>query len=367
MIGPKAYIHLDRLIDNYHLIKNHLGNQRLVSVVKANGYGHGAVGCAKALEKAGCDYFAVFTFGEAMELRQVGIKGEILVFSRMDSANLSAVVEHNIVLNISSPDDINILLEFNRKTGTCPRTHLKVDTGMTRLGVPMEEAESLILKLKEHPEILCEGLYSHLATADEGDLAYANQQSEKFNQVVNLAKDLGFSFQYIHLSNSGAVLNLDQSPYNLVRVGMLLYGAFPSAEVPRELGLRPVMEFKAPIVALREVKSGTQVSYGGVYTTEKNTTIGVIQCGFADGFPRPWNEEGHVMYHGKKYRIAGRICMDQFMVDFAGDNPTVGDEILLIGEGSDGSIKADDIAQKIDSTTYVIFTAIGGRTEYVYV
>lgn len=367
MIGPKAYIHLDRLAYNYELIKKHLNNQRLVTVVKANGYGHGAVECAKALEAAGCDFFAVFTFSEAIELRRTGVKGEILVFCHMDPSNFSSAIEENIIFNISSPDDIDLLIEFHRKTGTCPRTHLKVDTGMTRLGVSTHEMESLILKLKEHPEILCEGLYSHLATADEGDLEYANEQTNLFTQIIKLAKDLELSLEYIHLSNSGAVLNLDQSPYNLVRVGMLLYGAFPSPEVSQKLTLRPVMEFRAPIVALREVNPGTQVSYGGEYITDKKTTIGVIQCGFADGFPRSWYKNGYVMYLGKKYKIAGRICMDQFMVDFSGDHPLIGEEILLIGDGIHGTIRTEDIAREIDSTPYVIFTGIGGRTEYIYI
>jgi alanine racemase len=147
---------------------------------------------------------------------------------------------------------------------------------------------------------------------------------------------------------------------------MLLYGAFPSDEVPMDLSLQPVMEFRAPIVALRNVPSGTQVSYGGVYQSGSNTHIGVIQCGFSDGFPRPWYESGYVSYRGSQFKIAGRICMDQFMVDFEDTIPTEGEEVLLIGENGKDCIRMETIAENIHLTPYVIATAIGGRTERIY-
>ncbi len=366
MAGPKAIIHLDRLVKNYRILLNAVQGKRLVSVVKANGYGHGAVSCANALERVGCDFFAVFTFNEALELREKGIKSEILVFSKMNPDHLAEAVTRDIILNLSWSDDLDLLLEFYQKTGTCPRMHLKVDTGMTRLGVPLDDVYAVLDRLKKHPEIRCEGIYSHLATADEGDLSYAHQQGETFHHVLEQAEKSGYDFKHVHLSNSGAVINLDQTSYSLVRVGMLLYGAFPSDEVPQDLPVKPVMEFKAPIVTVRKVLAGTQVSYGGVYTAERETTIGVIECGFADGYPRPWYEKGHVLYQGKKYKIAGRICMDQFMVDFEGTEPNIGDDVLLIGEGAEGKILMEEIAQAIGSTPYVLSTAIGGRTQYIY-
>lgn len=366
MRGPKAFIHLDHLVNNYHLVKNKVGQKRLVCVVKANAYGHGALECARTLYAAGCDYFAVFTVNEALDLRKAGINTEILVFNRLDEDNLDVAVRQNLTLNISHIDDLNILFKYKKKTGNCPPLHLKIDTGMTRLGVSAVEADTVMRKLALNRNINCLGIYSHLATADEGDLTFAYRQTKIFENVKNMALEFGLKFKYYHLSNSGAVLNLDQSNYNLVRVGMLLYGAFPSLEVERVMPIKPVMEFKAPVVSVRRVEAGTQVSYGGVYTTRHDTTIGVIECGFADGLPRAWYKMGYIMYNFKKYNIAGRICMDQFMVDFKGLKPEMGAEVLLLGEGRDGCIKMEDMAGAIDSTPYVISTRIGGRTQFIY-
>ncbi len=367
MIGPKAIIHLDRLLHNYREIKKHVGDVPLMTVVKANGYGHGAIPVAQALQKEGVDFFAVFTFEEAKELRDNGITSDILIFSRMNLEFVEAAADLNITLNISHKEDFDILQDLFQKTHKRPKVHVKIDTGMTRLGISYEDAESILNDLMYSPEIDCDGIYSHFATADEGDPSYAKWQFDRFNEILKIAEKMEFSFKYSHFSNSGAILNLPQTKFNLMRVGMLLYGAYPSDEVPRSLNLKPVMEFLAPIVTVRRVPKGTFISYGGKYKTDKETNIGVIQCGFADGFPRPWYVNGHVMYKKKKFKIAGRVCMDQLTVDFGDTTPEVGDNVLLMGEGENGSLFAEEIAKKIDSTTYVLFTAIGGRTERIFV
>ena len=367
MIGPKAIIHLDRLIHNYHEIKKHVGGVPLMTVVKANGYGHGAVPVAQALQKEGVTFFAVFTFEEAKELRDNGIIGDILIFSRMNLEFVEAAADLNITLIISHKEDIEILLDLFQRTHKRPKVHLKIDTGMSRLGIPLEDAQNILSKLMYSPEIDCEGIYSHFATADEGDQSYAKQQFEQFVEVLKIADKMEFPIKYRHFSNSGAILNLPETKLDLIRVGMLLYGAYPSDEVPRLLDLKPVMEFVAPIVTVRKVTKGTFISYGGKYKTDKETNIGVIQCGFADGFPRPWYVDGHVIYKGKKFKIAGRVCMDQLLVDFGDKIPEVGENVLLMGDGEYGSLLAEEIGKNIGSTPYVLFTAIGGRTERVFV
>ena len=237
---------------------------------------------------------------------------------------------------------------------------------MTRLGVDFNDVPETLKLIKNHSKINCEGIYSHFSTADEGDLSYAHNQLEKFNAVLKLADDSGILFRSIHCSNSGALMNLDQKRMTHIRVGMMLYGAYPSNEVPQKLDINPVMEFKASIVQVRQVSKGTKVSYGGVYKTESDTNIGVIQCGFADGFPRPWFNGGFVIFQGKQFKIAGRICMDQFMVNFEEENPTIGEEVLLFGLSDNGEIKMETIANHIDSTPYVIATGICGRTRRIY-
>jgi len=365
-VGPKAIIHLDRLRHNYNIVKTTAGGRRMMAVVKANGYGHGAVESTKALAQEGCDFFAVFTFEEAVELRDAGIEEDIFVFSRSRHETFAEAVDRHITLNISHANDVDALAGFHAETGESPKVHLKVDTGMTRLGITMEEVESVLKQIKDSEGIRCEGIYSHYATADEGDLDYANEQLKNFNAVLEIADSLGIQFSIKHFSNSGSVLNLPESGFDAVRVGMLLYGAFPSDEVPAELDIKPVMEFRGPIVHVRRVSAGTQVSYGGVWTAEKETTIGVIQTGFADGFPRPWYAGGCVSYRGNRYPIAGRVCMDQLMVDFGDASPNEGEDVLFFGENETDSIRVEEIASAIGSTPYVLLTAIHGRTERKY-
>lgn len=367
MIGPKAIIHLDRLIHNYREIKKHVGDVPLMTVVKANGYGHGAVPVAQALQKEGVTFFAVFTIEEAKELRENGIIGDILIFSRMNREFVEEAADLKLTLILSQKEDISILQDLFQLTHKRPKVHLKIDTGMTRLGIPYEDAQNILNDLMYSPEIDCEGIYSHFATADEGDPSYAKWQFDRFNKVLKIMEKMEFPVKYRHFSNSGAILNLPETKLDIMRVGMLLYGAYPSDEVPRLLDLKPVMEFVAPIVTVRKVLKDTFISYGGKYKTDKETNIGVIQCGFADGFPRPWYVDGYVLYKGEKFKIAGRVCMDQLTVDFGNVNPQINEAVLLIGEGEHGSLHAEEIGQKIDSTPYVLFTAIGGRTERIFV
>ena len=366
MIGPKAIIHLDRLIHNYHEIKKHVGDVPLMTVVKANGYGHGTIPVAQALQQEGVNFFAVFTIEEAKELRENGILGDILIFSRLNREFVEEAADLNVTLILSQKDDIEILQELFLKNHKRPKVHLKIDTGMTRLGIPYEDAKSILKDLMYSPEIDCEGIYSHFATADEGDPSYAKWQFNRFNKILKMVEEMEFPVKYRHFSNSGAILNLPESKLDIMRVGMLLYGAYPSDEVPHSLDIKPVMEFVAPIVTIRRVPKGTFISYGGKYKTEKDTNIGVVQCGFADGFPRPWYEDGYIMYKGEKFKIAGRVCMDQLLVDFGDTVPQVDENVLLMGDGNHGNIQAEEIGQKIGSTPYVLFTAIGGRTERIF-
>jgi len=366
MYGPKAVIHLDNLVYNYNLIKEQVGGLRLMTVVKANGYGHGAVECAKALKAAGSDYFAVYTVSEAIELRQAGITDDIMIFSRTDRDEIAMATDYGLTLIISWEDDLDWFDEFYRKTGKCPKLHLKIDTGMTRLGVPWQEVPALLEKIKATDGIELEGMYSHFATADEGDPSYAEFQLANFNRCIAAAEEIDLPIKYIHFSNSGAVLSHPAAWFDLIRVGLLLYGAFPSDEVPQDLPIKPVMDFRASITTVREVKAGTQISYGGVYAPDTDTTIGVIQCGFADGFPRPWFEMGHVMWKGRQFKIAGRVCMDQFMVNFEGECPEVGEEVLIFGDDGENVIRTEEISQAIGLTPYTLLTAIHGRTKYVY-
>ena len=362
-LGPKVYIDLHQLKKNYHIVKSEVGEIPIMATVKANAYGHGAVEVSKALEQEGVRYLAVFTIDEGIELRDAGIKTDIFIYAKFDPTRIEEASKHNLTLNISSFDDLKALKAHN---GNSVKVHLKIDTGMTRLGVPYEQAEDFLKEANQIESIELEGLYSHFATADEGDLSYANSQLSKFNDIIEISKKLDISFAFVHCSNSGAILNVQDSRFNMVRAGMLLYGAFPSDEVPQELPIKPVMTFTAPVVEIRDVKAGTQISYGGVYTTKSDTRIAVIQAGFADGIPRPWYIDGFVKFQNQDFKITGRICMDQLMIDIGTADIKYGDEILIFGSNEHGSIDINHIAKKIDSTSYVLVTALGIRPKRFY-
>tara|TARA_B110000003_G_scaffold156296_1_gene156813 strand:- start:852 stop:1955 length:1104 start_codon:yes stop_codon:yes gene_type:complete len=365
MIGPKAYIHIDRLKNNLSNIKNGIGNKSLMVVVKADGYGHGALNIARALKNEDKIIFCVFTIEEALELRNDGITNNIFIFSKMQSSWLKIAYEKEFWINLTSFEDFNEVLSFYSNYKICPKIHIKFDTGMTRLGFDLNDAESLFSLIKQNKDIPIEGIYSHLSTADEGDLSFALNQLNKFNKIIQSGKKNKISFKYIHCSNSGAIINLPNSLFNTVRVGMLLYGLSPSNEVEIKKDYKPVMSFCGPIIFVRRVPAGTPVSYGGKYITSKSTNIAVIQTGFADGFPRPWFKRGYISYKRNYYKIAGRVCMDQLMVDFGDINPEVGEEVLFFGDKENNNIPLEKIAKEISSTTYVLLVGIQGRTEKI--
>jgi len=360
--GPKIFIDLQNLVNNYQKLVEKINGLSVMATVKANAYGHGAVEISKALEKEGVRYLAVFTIDEAIELRDSGIKSDIFIYSKMDPNRLKEVEENDLTINVSSFDDLNTLNDFHGKI----KAHLKFDTGMTRLGIPFIKAEDFLKKAINTSSLNIEGLYSHFATADEGELSYAKNQLDQFNEILKIADHLEIKPKFIHCSNSGAILNLPESRFNMVRAGMLLYGAFPSDEVPHNISIEPVMSMTAPVVEVRDVKKGTLISYGGAYKTTSDTRIAVVQAGFADGVPRPWYVEGYVLFKGKKLKITGRICMDQLMIDVGKNNISYGDEVLIFGSNKNGSIDINDIAKSIDSTSYVLVTSIGIRPKRIY-
>mgnify|MGYP006182413525 CR=1 FL=1 len=365
IIGPKAYIHTDRLKKNLWNIRRHVGDRKLICVVKANGYGHGSLNIVNSIKDEPGISFAVFSFEEAFALRKEKIQNDILIFSRIQDNHFQKAIDLDLIITVSTVDDQKRVIEFYRENNTYPRFHLNFDTGMTRLGMALEDGNQIFNLINRENEFMPEGIYSHFATADEGDLSFAEIQLNRFKQVVQQGLDLGINFKSIHFSNSGTILNIPDALFNAVRVGILMYGVAPSDEVPMDIDVEPVMSFCAPIVYVRFVKAGTPISYGGIYITENNTNIGVVQCGFADGFPRPWFEKGYVSYNGKNYKIAGRACMDQLMVDFGDTIPKEGDEVLFFGKKDGNDIRVETIAQAIDTTTYVLLTDIHGRTERI--
>ncbi len=367
MFGPKAYIHIRRFKTNLENIQSFIGSIKLMLVVKANAYGHGAKEISSIIKEKPDLFLCVFSIQEAIELRNFRVKNKILVLSRIEKKWLSIAIRHKLSINISNLNDLLIISNFYSKTKSCPPFHLKFDTGMTRLGFDKKDIKKIIEFLLKNKNLPLEGVYSHLSTADEGDLSYAHIQLNHFNLIIKEIKSVKIKIPFIHCSNSGSILNLPESYFNIVRVGMLAYGVSPSKEVSMKIRLKPVMSFCGSIVNLREVNSGTLISYGGKYQVKNKTNIAVVQTGFADGFPRDWYENGYVGYEGSYYKIAGRVCMDQLMIDFGSVIPKEGNEVLFFGKKDKNKISVEKIAEEINTTTYVLLTGIKGRTERVLI
>ena len=364
-IGPKAYIHLDRLRNNICIIQKQIAGRSIMCVVKADAYGHGAEIISKTIAKEFKNiFFAVFSIDEAIQLRESGIKNDILIFSCLQESWLDISLEHDLVVTASKMEDLFVLSKIYNDIGQCPRFHLNFDTGMTRLGFNIIDSDKVFEFLSQNISLPVEGIYSHFATSEEDHSNYSLYQLDRFNKIIEQGRQRNIVFKYIHCSNSGAVLNIPKAYFNLVRVGMLIYGVPPSNNIEFSVGLEPVMSFCAPIVNLRRIKVGTKVSYGCDFSAKVDTNIGVIQMGFADGFPRPWYKEGYIVYKGKKFKIAGRPCMDQFMVDFCDFMPIIGDYVLVFGNYNGNVLPVEEIAKKIDTTTYALLTGIHGRTEH---
>ena len=365
MTGPKAYIDSSRLKNNIFNIKKSIGDRNLMLVIKANGYGHNAINITNILRSDDSLIFCTFSIGEALEIRRNGIKNRIFIFSKLQEEWLHLAQKYKIWVNASDFDDLVLLTKFFKRNESCPKIHLKFDTGMTRLGFGWEDFQNVFDYIAQNLFLPIDGIYSHFSTADEGDLTFVKTQMKRFTTILRNGTERGFQFNYIHCSNSGAILNNYGRKFNTVRVGMLAYGVAPSNEVPMGISVEPVMTFCGPIVNIRRVPKNTPVSYGGIYLTKKKTNIGVVQMGFADGMPRAWYENGYVSYNGNYYNIAGRICMDQFMVDFGNVMPELGEEVLVFGKRKNDFIPVETIAKDTNTTTYVLLTAINGRTEYI--
>ncbi|MBF89924.1 MAG: alanine racemase [Candidatus Marinimicrobia bacterium] len=360
MASPIIEINLDRLVQNALLIKERAKDSEVLAVVKADAYGHGASTVTKVLEGAGIRYFGVFSIDEALELRKNGIKAKILIFERLTKRAIQLAIEHSIIVNISWFGDLDLLKNAKKNKIKLPQFHLKLDTGMSRLGIPYMEAVSFVKELKAHTGIQPEGIYSHLSTSDEGDRSFAYKQKDRFDHVLKELKSI-LSPKWIHISNSGGLVNMPDSLYNMVRIGMLFYGAKPSSEIIHPIPVEPVMNFKGEIVLVRKVLSGTPISYGALYRPSIDSYIAVVQVGFADGIPRSWYKNGFIVSKGKRYKIAGRICMDQFMVDFGKIKPREGDRVLIWGKDDKNELPIEMISKDIGLSPYVIFTGLGGK------
>ncbi|MBO4902587.1 MAG: alanine racemase [Lachnospiraceae bacterium] len=363
-LGNIVY-NLDRM---HELTKEDTG---IIAVIKANGYGHGAKAIAERItDLPYIRGFAVATSEEALALRQDGIEKPILILGYTFPEDHAELIQNHISMVVFTEESAAELSECASKLNTDVHVHLKVDTGMSRIGVPADDTGVLLAKkIASYPHICMEGVMTHFARADEKDKKFAIDQYERFSNFINACEAQGVIFTYRHCSNSASILDLPMFNMDLVRCGITLYGLMPSDEVRKDIPLKPAMSLHSRVVYIKDLKSGTQISYGGTYTTNgEHTRVATIPVGYADGYPRTLSSKGYVLIRGKRAKILGRVCMDQMMVDVS-DIPDVKimDEVVLLGEQGDERITAEELGALSGRFNYEFVCDITGRVPRVYV
>ena len=362
-------INLDALECNFDAVREELPeNMKILAVVKANAYGHGAIGIAKFLEDK-ADYLAVAATDEALELRKNGVNCPILILGHIPYGDYDNIVKFNITPTISDFYEAELLSKAAVKAGVTAPLHIAVDTGMNRIGFPLNsESVKDIKAINSLPNVEIEGIFSHFAAADMADKAYTRKQVEKFDGFVKSLSEIGVDAPIKHLYNSAAIADLEKK-YDMVRQGIILYGLRPSDEVEfNNIKVpQPVMSMKTRVVQVKTLPSGECISYGCTFTTEKETKVATLCAGYADGVTRVLSNHGEALIRGKRAKIIGRVCMDQFMVDVT-DIPDVeaGDTATIFGTDGNETISVDEIAKKANTINYEIICNINSRVTRVY-
>ncbi|HKL11311.1 MAG TPA: alanine racemase [Clostridia bacterium] len=365
-----AEIDLDAFEENFKKIKALVRPGAMVTgVIKADAYGHGAVEIGKVLLEQGVDRFAVATLSEAVQLRKVFKEVPILILGYTPTYAADEVIENNIIQTMYNADEAGIFSERAKKMDKKLKVHIKIDSGMSRLGFQANlDSVEKIIKISELPNIEIEGMFTHFAVADEVDKEYTYSQYEKYEFMVNSLKARGLEIPVKHVSNSAAIMDLPEMNMDMVRAGIILYGLYPSDEVIKErIDLKQVMSLKAEVSHVKELEAGRGVSYGLKYVTPGKRKIATIPIGYADGYTRMLSGKAEVLVKGVKVPVVGRICMDQCLIDVTGADVKIGDEVILFGSDGTNTISIDEVARKLGTINYEITCMISKRIPREYV
>lgn len=364
-----AEINLDNLVNNLNEIKRVTdNNSNIMAIVKANAYGHGSIEVSETLIEHGVRVLAVATLSEAVELRKAGIDVDILILGYTPKIQFEYLVKYDIIQTIYDYNAAEHLSNVAKEMNRVARIHIKVDTGMSRLGFrskadPVEE----ILKTSKLPNVYLEGIFSHFARADEKDKTFAESQYSDFMNLIEKLEAYGLYIDIKHIANSAAIIDMPKCNLNLVRAGISLYGLYPSQEVSiNNVDLRPVMTLKTQISNIKTVPKGTGISYGQIFTTDRESTIATIPIGYADGFSRTLTGKSLVTVNEKKVDVVGRICMDQCMLDVTDVKDLYIDkEVVVFGEGKNTN-SAEDIAKNLGTISYEVVCMVSRRVPRAY-
>lgn len=364
-----AEINLDAVAHNIREIRNVTNKKsKIMAVVKADAYGHGYLEVTKTLLENGADYLAVAMTDEALQLRKNNIDVPILVLGGISDNVISEMVEHDIMATVFTYDCAKRISDTASSMGKIAKIHIKIDTGMSRIGFLAENTATIneIEKIHKLPAIEIDGIFSHFACSDETDSASTYKQFELFMNVCGELEKRNIKIPIKHICNSAGIMMYPEMHLDMVRPGIILYGLYPSDEVDKSrLNLIPAMSVKADITLVKETPKGRGVSYGSKYITEKTTKIATVPIGYADGYSRLLTDKAQMCFNGQKVNVIGRICMDQCMIDVTNvNNINIGDEVTIFGADT---ITADDLACRIGTINYEIICMIGKRVPRVYI
>ncbi|MBP1754796.1 MAG: alr2 [Firmicutes bacterium] len=367
----QAKVNLDCIRHNLLEIRKKLSaDTKLMAIIKADAYGHGAVPLAQAIGDSGkIDYYGVAIIEEAIELREAGIDKPILILGYTPKEQYDLVVSYEVAQTVFQYEMAQALSQEAKRQGKTAKIHIKIDTGMTRIGyTDTRESIEEIKRIAELENIEIEGLFSHFARADETDKTSTEQQLKRYINFVDQLEAEGVHIPIKHIANSAGILEFPQAYFNMVRCGIATYGIYPSDVVNKEeIKLMPAMELTTHVIFVKDVESGVGVSYGATYVTKNRMRIATIPVGYADGYSRNLSNFGKVIIHGQYAPILGRICMDQFMVDVTDiENVKQGDIVTLLGRDGDAYISAEELAEWSHSFAYELVCTVGKRIPRVY-
>lgn len=356
-----------RLTANYRAIETAVSPATVMPILKANAYGHGLVEVAQHLEMLEAPYFGVAYLEEGILLREAGVQTPILVLGGIIGNQIPLFIEHDLTITASSVEKLTQIDKTAVHLKKRAKVHLKIDTGMERIGVHYYSAQPLLEASLRCQMTDVEGIYSHFANADTADKTHAELQKERFNQVLAFYDTHGITPPMRHLANSGGILQHPASHLDMVRAGILLYGVYPSDEVPRSVVVEPCMTWKSRIVYFKVVQPHHPISYGSTWQSDHMVRVVTLPVGYGDGYFRGMSDKAEVIIRGKRYPVVGRICMDQMMVNLEWETGYNNDEVILLGDSEGVSIRVEEMAQWANTIPYEIMTNINTRVPRHYV
>lgn len=364
----RVEVNQGRLAANFHAIREKTKPAKIMPVVKANAYGHGLVATAQLMESLDADYLGVAILEEGILLREQGITMPVLVLGGILGSQLPHFIKHNLTITASSEELLRQADVIAGQMGKTAKVHLKIDTGMGRIGTQYYHAESLLETASKCEHLEIEGIFSHFANSDEADLTHARLQIERFHEVLDFYEKHSLPAPPLkHMANSGAILQLPEAYFDIVRPGIMLYGIYPGPDVQHTIDVQPALSLKSQTTFSKIIKPGHPVGYGSLWETDHDVHAVTIPVGYGDGYFRRMTGNAQVIIHGRKYPVVGRISMDQIVVNIESDTAKIGDEVTLIGETGEVKITIEDLAKWAGTNEYEILTNLNTRIPRVYV